>query len=280
MLPTLPIGPWNVNTYTVVYIVAITVGGMLAFHRLLQLDQPVERINRGIILTILGGFAGAFATTHLVTFLHHLLRPDLTESWGGSTVLGAVAGGTIVAVLYIRHYGVPLGQPFDLGGIPIPLSQAIGRLGCFARGCCFGKVTHSWIGMYLYDNSGHYALRYPTQLMSSAINLSIFVILLVVERNCKKRLLRLPAQVRPATQRIWPFDGFIFLLYVELYSLKRFWIEFLRGDALPPFLGPFNLVQLICVVVFVVALIVIAWNWLKSPVRSEVVLPGPPSPAN
>jgi phosphatidylglycerol:prolipoprotein diacylglycerol transferase len=280
MLPTLPIGPWDINTYTVAQILAITVGGMVAFHRLLQLDQPVDRISRGIILTILGGFAGAFATTHIVTFLHHLLRPDLTESWGGSTVLGAVAGGAIVAVVYIRHYGVPLGQPFDLGGISIPLSQAIGRLGCFSRGCCFGKVTHSWIGMYLCNSSGQCAFRYPTQLISSAINLSIFVLLLVVERYCKKQLLRLPAHARPASQRIWPFDGFIFLLYVELYSLKRFWIEFIRGDSLPPFLGPFNLVQLICAAVFVVILFVIAWNWLRSPVRPGTVLPEPPSQAN
>ena len=259
MFPSFELGPWQLQTYTVALFLAITVAGMLGFHRLLQLDQPTDRIMRGALLTIVGGFAGGFLGDRLIGLLQQTARPNVTAHWGGSNILGVVIGGSIVAVLYIRHYGIPLGQPFDLGGLPVPLGQAIGRIGCFAAGCCYGKATDSWLGLNLRNNRGEWAVRYPTQLMSAATDLLIFVGLVAVERYGKRQLNRRGDGPR-RSHRGWPFDGFIFLLYADLYCLKRFGMEFLRGDALPPLMGPFNLVQIVCLAVFLIATALIGWN--------------------
>ncbi len=183
--------------------------------------------------TRLRQFAGGFLGDRLIGLLQQTARPNVTAHWGGSNILGVVIGGSIVAVLYIRHYGIPLGQPFDLGGLPVPLGQAIGRIGCFAAGCCYFKATDSWLGPNLLNNRGEWAVRYPTQLMSAATDLLIFVGLVAVERYGKRQLNRRGDGPR-RSHRGWPFDGFIFLLYADLYCLKRFGMEFLRGDALPP----------------------------------------------
>ena len=270
MFPSFELGPWHLQTYTVTYVVAITVAGMLSFHRLLQLDQPVDRIMRGILLTIVSGFAGRFLGERLIGLLQQTARPYVTAHWGGSNIFGVVIGGSIVAVLYIRHYGVPLGRPFDLGGLPVPLGQAIGRIGCFAAGCCYGKVTDSWLGLTLRNNRGEWAVRYPTQLMSAATDLLIFVGLVAVERYGKRQLNRRGDGAR-RSNRGWPFDGFIFLLYADLYCLKRFGVEFLRGDVLPPLMGPFNLVQIVCLAVFLIATVVIAWNLVRTAVPAATV---------
>jgi phosphatidylglycerol:prolipoprotein diacylglycerol transferase len=139
--------------------------------------------------------------------------------------------------------------------LAIPLAQAIGRLGCLAAGCCYGKHTASWLGMCLPDANGVWMLRYPTQLMSSAANLLIFVGLLTFERYGTRRsaLTATSLVERPGRRgEGWPFDGFLFLLYLSLFCFKRFSIEFLRGDAVSVS-GPFTPTHIACLIVFIVS---------------------------
>jgi phosphatidylglycerol:prolipoprotein diacylglycerol transferase len=114
--------------------------------------------------------------------------------------------------------------------------MAIGRLGCFAAGCCYGVATQSWLGLYLRDETGAWYTRYPTQLMSAGADLLIFFVLLFLEQWNRRRVY----------QSAPPFlDGYIFLTFVVLYGAKRFFIQFLRYDY-APLLGPLDPTQLIC----------------------------------
>ena len=85
-----------------------------------------------------------------------------------------------------------------------------GRIGCFLGGCCYGKVTTFKLGVAFPDNVKenifHYgSKRYPTQLFEAIILLIILVTILFVKKNK-------------------------FKLYLILYSIARFFLEFLRGD--------------------------------------------------
>jgi phosphatidylglycerol:prolipoprotein diacylglycerol transferase len=181
----------------------------------------------------------------------------------------------LAALIYIRTQHYPLGPPFDLGILPIPLGQAIGRLGCFARGCCFGDTTDSWLGMYLLNSRDEWAVRYPTQLMSAGIDLLIFLTLVLVERFGLRQASLARDQNAGFGGRLWPFDGFLFFAYVALYTAKRFGMEFLRGDALPPLWGALNLVQILCAIGFLLSVSVILLKTFASvpdrhlPPRSE-----------
>jgi phosphatidylglycerol:prolipoprotein diacylglycerol transferase len=100
----------------------------------------------------------------------------------------------------------------------VVLGQSIGRLGCFAAGCCFGKpATVAWAVTF----RDLYAARavgtpidtplHPTQLYESFATFLIFLALLAIAKRKT-------------------FDGQVALSYVLLYSVARFLIEFFRGD--------------------------------------------------
>jgi len=226
MLPVLALGPWQIGTYAATYALALFVAGMWAFHRLCRgLPHPPRLLARGLVLAIGAAFIGA----HLVRLLPTLQEWQRTGSvawFGGSSFAGALAGGCLAALLYFRRHQVPLGRALDLGAaLPFPLGQAIGRLGCLAAGCCYGRPTASPLGLYLPDHEGLWAVRHPTQLLAAGADLLILAVLLAVEGRGRRHSLQPGTAPPPA--------GSLFLVYLALYSLKRFALEFLRGDGLP-----------------------------------------------
>jgi len=219
MLPAVDIGPWELSTYILAYVLGALAAGSFSVFRLRRLDIPLLTILRAVLLVTVSGFAGAYLARVLSTIQHYL---D-TGAWqwvGGSSFTGGLIGGVAMLALLCRLSGLPLGLVFDQAMPAVALGQAIGRLGCFAAGCCFGRPTHSWLGLYLPDDQGDWAVRYPTQLLCSGADLLIMALLLVVERRGQRR------------KQPWP-PGSLALLYVGLFYLKRYLVEFLRGDTMP-----------------------------------------------
>ncbi len=256
MLPTLALGPVHVSTYALVYAVAIVGCGMLAFHRLLASGSPAGWVVEGLGLTVLGGMVGAVVGFTLIRWVT-VPGPIGTPAFhlrSGSTILGALTFGGLAGLAYCRWRGVSAGEHFDRGIVALPLGQAIGRLGCLAAGCCYGRETDSWLGMNLPGEGGVWAVRYPTQLLSSAADLAIFAVLLTFER-CGSRAV--------GTVGRWPFPGFLTLLYGGLYFSKRFVIEFLRGDN-AVVLPPLTWAQVLCLFGLALAVVLLAVNLVKA----------------
>ncbi len=291
MLPTIEFGPWQLSTYHVFLALALTLPGAYSLHRLLKLPYPPALIGRGLLLTFLAGIAGGLLGNWLTNLAIQAVSGPLAPLEGLSVIWAMVCGG-VVGALYCWKYKGPLGQVFDLGGLPVPLAQAIGRLGCVAAGCCYGKITDSWLGLYLPDEHGYWAVRYPTQLLSGLADLLIFLSLLALERYGLRRAKPLPRPFPDAGRgdppfpdreggrgvrscapapnnllskdkggegRLWPFDGFLSLLYVVLFSLKRFWMGFLRESAVPV-LGPLSEMHLQALIALAIATALILWN--------------------
>jgi len=203
--------------------------GVYGFARLLRLPNPPQILGRVMLLVVLGLFLGS-------------IMPGLWFSLGGWLKTGIfswhrsirVIGGMVVVIpaayFILRHYGIPIGRAFDLGSLPIPLGLAIGRLGCLAAGCCGGAPSDSLLAMALPDLNGVWAARYPTQWLSAGANLVIFFMLVSWERYGTNKV---------GAKKGYPFDGFLFLLFLELYFIKRFLVQFLRNDNLP-LMGPLS----------------------------------------
>ena len=130
-------------------------------------------------------------------------------------------GGMIVSVcalvIYIKRKKLPLLKVADFMIVGLPLGHALGRIGCFLAGCCYGRPTsmpwgvtftnpHSLVPPDLLGIPLH-----PTQLYESAANFLLFFLLATLYKKPHK-------------------DGMILLFYVACYSLLRFVIEFFRGD--------------------------------------------------
>lgn len=144
-----------------------------------------------MVVGLLGGLIGANLTQWLVT------------GSAGKTVLGGVAGGYLAVVLYKRHLGLrrPLG---DLFAVALSAGEAVGRLGCFFGGCCYGISSDVPWAVWQHD-----ALRHPTQLYLAFASLIILLILLRFERE-------------------EPPENALFFLQGGLYCAARFGIEFFR----------------------------------------------------
>lgn len=130
-------------------------------------------------------------------------------------------GGMIVSVSalvwYIRRKKLPLLKTADFLIVGLPLGHALGRIGCFLAGCCYGKPTtlpwgvrftdpHSLVPPELLGTPLH-----PTQLYEAGFNLVLFFILHYASQKPHK-------------------DGKLLVLYVLCYAVLRFGIEFFRGD--------------------------------------------------
>jgi phosphatidylglycerol:prolipoprotein diacylglycerol transferase len=178
----------------------------------------------------------------------------------GRSVVWALAGGMLVAAIYCRRHKISLARALDLGALPIPLGLAIGRLGCLAAGCCHGRPTDSWLGMRLPDEFGVWMVRYPTQLMSAAANLLTFLALVAAERYGMRR------RSKDSVAETWPFNGFLVLLALILYSLKRFIMAFLRESG-PPLLGPFTWMHLNALAVCVTSSILMLVHLRRANIR-------------
>jgi phosphatidylglycerol:prolipoprotein diacylglycerol transferase len=249
MLPSIQLGPWQVGTYSILGIVGLLVSGMYCTHRLLRLDQPPKVIFAGFVLTILAGLAGVALMSFLITS-YRTARYGLLAQPEGFSVVWALSAGAIAAVFYTRKHNESVGRVLDLVALPIPLGLAIGRLGCFAAGCCYGRPTDSWLGVYLPDQNGMWAMRYPTQPMSAGVNLFIFFTLVAVERYDARQANR---------GQTWPFNGFLVLLALLLYSSKRFVMGFLRESG-PPLLASFTWMHLSALIVGLGSATLIGWN--------------------
>jgi phosphatidylglycerol:prolipoprotein diacylglycerol transferase len=124
----------------------------------------------------------------------------------------------------------------------LPLGQAIGRIGCFFNGCCYGSPTESWIGV-MYPVRGIETKILPTQLMESTFCFGLAGFLL-----CWK------------TER----KGFYTAAYIVLYAAFRFVIEFYRGDSIRGVWGFLSTSQWISLILLVVSLSIYASKGLLS----------------
>lgn len=170
---------------------------------------------------------------------------------GGLAVYGGIIAGVITAYIFTRVKKLNTWKFFDFAVVYIPLAQAIGRWGNFFNQEAFGTNTTLPWGMtsqgtvsYLQGlvdkgiNVDPFKPVHPTFLYESIWNLIIFFILMNRRKHKKA-------------------DGEVFLLYLALYGLGRFFIEGLRTDSL--MLGNLRVSQLLSALFLVaaVALIVV-----------------------
>lgn len=204
-----------------------------------------------IIVTAL---LGAKALLILTEWSYYSAHPgqifSLATLEAGGVFYGGFIAAIVFAVWYIRTYKLPFWRVFDVFAPAIVLGQSIGRLGCFSAGCGFGVPSHAFWAVTYTSQFAHETTGvplgiplFPWQIIASITLLCIFGILLWRFKH-KSR------------------DGEIFLLYMVLYAVARFSLEFLRGDTIRGFVfnGLLSTSQFIALLVLAVAG-VLAFRW-------------------
>lgn len=225
------IGPFTFYSYGLMVAVGFGLATMLLCRRGPKFNFPQELMLDLAVIILISGIIGARALYILLNIEYYLTSPmemlNLTK--GGLVWYGGLLSGFAAMSIFARINKINVWLLADLLAPYIALGQAFGRIGCFLNGCCFGK----------------YGL--PVQLYSSFLLFGIFFILLKWQDRDH-------------------FGGEIFLGYLMLYPLKRFFIEFIRADN-PRIILSLTLSQIISVFIFSIALVIFihkALKWKKS----------------
>jgi len=252
------IGNFPINTYGVLLALAF-LGALLIAARLAARDGlPRERIYDLGLWMLLAALLGSKVLMLWTEPSYrenplHLLSLDFLRS--GGVFYGGFIGAVATGYFLIRRYGLPWWKTADAFAPGIALGLGIGRQGCFAAGCCWGKPTTLPWGVR-FSELGHEITGvpidshlHPTQLYESFAALAIFFSLLWLHRRRR-------------------FEGQVILCFAVLYGLVRFLIEFLRDDPRGDIAGLTTLTglstsQMISLIIGFGALILLILRWRR-----------------
>ena len=185
-------------------------------------DIPRWEIVYSAIYTFVGAFVGA-KLLFLLIILPTAIRehiPFLDLWMGGFVFYGGLIGGVLGLWFYGKHFKEPVAPLAECFAAVLPLGHALGRVGCFFGGCCYGKPHDGWLS-YTYEADKVISADtpvgiplLPVQLIEAFFLLCIFAVTLTVYLRTGKR------------------TGYTVAVYILLYAPLRFILEFFRYDSI------------------------------------------------
>ena len=186
----------------------------------------------------------AYIFAHLNELSFRQIVHGLIACFGGSVFYGGFLGGLAAVFIYTKYSKtIPRSFALDLYAVMTPLFHVFCRIGCFFGGCCYGKEW-SW-GFCVAENQINPAVagvvRIPVQLLESGCNLIIFLIVLLL-----------------FLRRI--YTGRLLCIYLLLYPIARFVLEFYRGDAIRGIWFGLSTSQWISIALFMCTAATLIWT--------------------
>jgi phosphatidylglycerol:prolipoprotein diacylglycerol transferase len=212
----LKIGKLSLYTYGFFVAAGFVVGITIIRHEAKRLGEDQDKIMDLCFYVLIAAIVGSrlfYVLTNLSMFISDPL--EVFRIWNGGLVFyGGFVVALITAIIYVKQKEISLFKTADMMAPALAMGHAIGRVGCFFAGCCYGKASDlPWAVTFTNPDSLAPVNMplHPTQLYSFLTNLTIFIFLWMFRG--RKR-----------------FDGQIFWVYVLLYGVTRFFIEVFRGD--------------------------------------------------
>ena len=197
-----------------------------------------DQVSDWATWTIVGGILGGRVLYVILEWPYYAANPlEILAVWKGGLVwYGGFFGGLITGGSYLRRHKISFLRSMDQV-IPFgALGHAIGRIGCFLNGCCFGKPTTAWWGVQ-FPEYPHPVI--PTQLLESG---GLFFLFLWLRSEQRADVLRAP--------------GALFGRYLVAYGLLRWTIETWR-DMQPIVWGGITVSQAISVIIGAVGVVLL-----------------------
>jgi phosphatidylglycerol:prolipoprotein diacylglycerol transferase len=213
---------------------------LMVYYRISYLDQMSFKKYVVLIAMMTAGVIGGSKLLFIITII-----PDIVSNFSlkyainaivtaGFVFYGGLIGAILGSFLFSRLYKYDYRVIANIVAPAFPLFHMWGRIGCFFGGCCYGKVA-SWGFPLASDPS---TLHIPVQLFESAFLFCITIVLLVIEHY-----------------RGSSFN--LMLLYLFVYAVGRFFLEFLRGDELRGIWGGVSTSQIISVLIVVICILML-----------------------
>lgn len=244
------LGPVTIYTYGVLLAAAYLIGLKLALVRAGRRGLDGNRILDLGIYLIVSALVGAKLLLLVVDFSYFRANPRelLSLVRAGGVFYGGFLLALAVGLWYVRRHRLPVWEVGDAFAPGIALGHAIGRIGCLMAGCCYGRPTTLPWAITFTDPLAAANVGtpldvplHPTQLYEAAGELAILAVLLTSERRWR------------------PAPGRLFWLYVFLYALVRFVVEFYRGDPRGTAVAGLSTSQFIALLLLPLSLAMLAW---------------------
>ncbi len=208
------IGRFTVHGYGLMIAIGIIAALIVADRRAKKNGLSQDCVWSLAIWAILGGILGA-KLLYIITDLKRVLSDpsSLLDFANGFVFYGCVIGGIAAIFIYCKVKKISFKAYLDLLMPSVALAQGFGRIGCFLAGCCYGKVTDSAFAVTFKHSelAPNNIPLIPTQLIMSGCDFILAAILFIAAKKNK-------------------VEGRISSLYMILYGIGRFAVEFLRGD--------------------------------------------------
>ncbi|MDD6203126.1 MAG: prolipoprotein diacylglyceryl transferase [Lachnospiraceae bacterium] len=232
----LTIGPITIYGYGLMIAIGVIAALLVGEYRANKRGLNGDLIYGMTFSAVIFGFVAARILFIITEWRDFLQNPKDLIAGNGFVVYGGIIGGILTVYIYCRLKKVNFIDYFDLMVPSVALAQGFGRIGCFLAGCCYGRETDSIFGIVFHNSA--YAPNnvrlIPTQLMMSAGDFVIAAILLWYSKKERTK-------------------GKTGTLYLILYSIGRFIIEFFRNDDRGA-VGVLSTSQFIGIFMFVIAL--------------------------
>jgi phosphatidylglycerol---prolipoprotein diacylglyceryl transferase len=215
------VGGFPIYTYGVLMAAAYLLGLQFALARARARGIDQNRIMDLGIWIIVSALVGAKLLLLVIEWEAYGTSPweMLTLVRSGGVFYGGLIAAVVVAIWYLRRHRMPVWSVTDVFAPAVALGHVVGRMGCFFAGCCHGRPTDvpwavTFRSEYAAQNVGTpiNIPLHPAQLYEAGAELFILGALLLTERK----------------GRVFP--GRTFWMYMFLYGVSRFVIEFYRGD--------------------------------------------------
>lgn len=246
-------GPLELNSYNLAYLIGISLFIYLTSkHPLRARYLTVSAHINLCVEATLAGIIGA-RLLHVVSSLHNYpTLLSLVSIWdGGLSVLGGLIGVLTYTLWYCHSRNIPFIAITDIAALYAPLLHAIGRVGCFLVGCCYGAPTTGFLQI-TYTHPEVCAplgiALHPAQLYSALLYMILFGMLYLFKQRATV----------PGTVTMWYLIGM---------SSERFMVDFVRGDRIP-MNNPLSFYQWIALIICLAALTTLALLHKRTPRES------------
>lgn len=244
MHPILRLGEWAVESYALFFVLGWLTGGVVFVIEVRRRGWPIEKLLFAMVGCIFGGILGALVAGSLFFDWPEVVSRLSARDFIGKSVVGGIAGGFLGVEVAKKLVGYPhsTGDAFALA---IPLGHAVGRIGCFLGGCCYGCPSElPWAVSYPAGTPVHQTQIaraqipaelltslpvHPTPLYEIGFDLLLFGLLFVLRDRLQTR-------------------GNLFRVYLLGYATFRFGLEFFRADSPWPAIGGPKPIQVLLVI--------------------------------
>jgi len=253
------VGPLYVHFYGIILMIGALAGGWLASVEARRRGYDPEIVWDGLIWVLIGGILGS-RIWHILTPPQSMVDQGITAGWylthpldaiaiwrGGLGIPGAVIGGIIALYFFCRRRKLPFLVFADIAVPGLALGQAIGRWGNFVNQEVYGSpTTLPWAiridPQYRLPDFAAIETYHPLFLYESLWSLGNLAVLLILGRKYQDRLR----------------SGDLLLVYLIIYPVGRFFLEFLRLDS--AYVGGINANQTLMAAVAIISAGLLIWR--------------------